>query len=152
MKIKETRSGIGWYLDNETQSHNVFDDLLYKCNGADTMVISSFAITESYVRRIIRNRYRIKHLTLFLDFTIASRNPRITLYAAQNVDELYLTNNHAKFIYIEKAGKKYIAGMSNNATNNHRFEFGFILSDPELITDFTRAIETMKTDCVLYGS
>ncbi len=116
------------------------------------MVISSFTIIEAYVRRIIRNRHRIKHLTFFLDFAIASRNPRITLYAAQNVDELYLTNNHAKFIYIEKAGKKYVAGMSNNATNNHRFEFGLIFSDPELIADFVLAIEAMKTDCVRYGN
>jgi hypothetical protein len=151
MKIAETNSGIGWYLNNETQSHNVFDYLLEKCNGADRIIVSSFAITEAYVRRIIRNRHRIAEIELLLDFTIASRNPRVTNYAANNVDRLFLTNNHAKFIYIEKGDEKYVAGMSNNATNNHRFEFGYILSDPELISDFAIAIEEMKKHSVLFG-
>lgn len=115
------------------------------------MIVSSFAITEAYVRRIVRNRHRIAEIELLLDFTIASRNPRVTNYAAHNVDRLYLTNDHAKFIYIEKGNQKYVAGMSNNATNNHRFEFGFILSDMELIAEFAIAIEEMKKQSVLFG-
>ena len=150
MKIGETVSGIGFYLSEQVQSHDVFDYLLKKCGRADTMVISSFAITEAYVRRIIRNRNLIDKLNLFLDFTIASRNPRITLYAARNVDRLFLANNHSKFIYIAGSGMEYLAIMSNNATNNHRYESGIILSDPVFITEFLAQIENMKNDCVLF--
>ncbi len=150
-RIQKTSSGIGWYLNNHTNSHNVFDELLEKCKGADLIVVSSFAITDAYVRRIIRNRHRIGHITLFLDFTVASRNPRTTLYAAHNVDQLFLTENHAKFILVKNGCSQYLAGMSNNATNNHRYEFGIVLSDAELINDFSEAIEVMKKDSVLYG-
>ncbi|NQU52429.1 MAG: hypothetical protein HQ522_07805 [Bacteroidetes bacterium] len=152
MKITETTNGFGLYLNKEVQSHTVFDYLLDQCNGADKMIVSSFAITEAYVRRIIRNRQRIEDLTLFLDFTIASRNPRGTNYAAHNVDRLYLTNNHSKFIYISRSGVEYLSIMSNNATNNHRYESGIILSDSVFIAEFLAQIEAMKLNCVLYGS
>ncbi len=151
MKIKETSNGFGLYLNQNVQSHNVFDYLLEKCNGADKMIVSSFAITEAYVRRIIRNRQRIVDITLFLDFTVGSRNPRVTYYAANNVNRLFLTNNHSKFIYICRSGVEYLSIMSNNATNNHRYESGIILSDSVFIAEFLEQIEDMKNDCVLFG-
>ncbi len=149
MKIEEA-NGTGYYLSEQVQSHDVFDCLLEKCGRADTIIVSSFAITEAYVRRIIRHRQRIGEISLFLDFTIASRNPRITLYAARNVDRLYLANNHSKFIYASGSGVQYLAVMSNNATNNHRYEAGIILSDQVFITEFLTQIEVMKNCCVLY--
>ena len=150
MKIDETPGGTGYYLNQQVQSHTVFDYLLEKVGRADKMIIGSFAITEAYVRRIIRNRDRIVDITLFLDFTIASRNPRTTIYAAHNVNRLFLANNHSKFIYASGSGMEYLAVMSNNATNNHRYESGVILSDPDLIIEFLRKVEEMKNDCVLY--
>lgn len=148
--ITETPNGFGLYLNQQVQSHHVFDYLLDKCNGADKMIVSSFAITEAYVRRIIRNRERITDITLFLDFTIASRNPRVNLYAARNVDRLFLANNHSKFIYISGSGMEYLAIMSNNATNNHRYESGIILSDSVFIAEFLTQTEGMKNECVLF--
>lgn len=137
-----------WYLNDQVQSHDVFDFLLKQVKRADKLIIGSFAVTEAYVRRIVRNRHRIGELSLFLDFTIASRNPRIMLFAEMNVDELYLTNNHSKFIYVSGSGKEYVAIMSNNATNNHRFESGVILSDPAFIAGFIQGIEKMKLQCL----
>lgn len=150
MKIPEIVNGIGYYLNKQIQSHTVFDYILDKVTRADTMIIGSFAITEAYVRRIIRNRHRIGDITLFLDFTIASRNPRITNFAAHNTDRLFLTNNHSKFIYASVSWMEYLAIMSNNATNNHRYESGIILSDSVFITEFLAQIEVMKNDCVLF--
>ena len=149
MKIRETPNGFGLFLNQQVQSHDVFDYLLDKCGRADEMIISSFAVTEAYVRRIIRNRHRIENISLFLDFTIASRNPRVTFYAAHNVNRLFLTNNHSKFIYI-RSGISYLAIMSNNATNNHRYESGIILSEPVFISEFLAQIEGMKRDSVLF--
>jgi len=143
--------GFAMYLNKQVQSHNVFDYLLEKMGKADRMIISSFAITEAYVRRIIRNRDRIGHLTLILDFTIASRNPRLSLYTAKNVDELYLVNNHSKVIFIETGNRKMVAVMSNNATNNHRFESGIIISDPERAARFGEEFEKVIAESARYG-
>jgi len=125
--------------------------MLDDCKRADKMVISSFAISEALVRRIIRNRHRIDHLTLYLDFTIASRNPRMTMFAAKNVDELYLTNNHSKTIYTSGNGKEYLAVISNNATNNHRYECGLVIRSREVISYFREQYNQMKNDSVKWN-
>jgi hypothetical protein len=41
--------------------------------------------------------------------------------------------------------------MSNNATNNHRYESGIILSDSVFIAEFLEQIKAMENDCVLFG-
>ena len=92
--------GYALYLNQHVQSHHVFDYMLDKIGGADKIIISSFAITEHYIRRIIRNRNRIGRVELVLDFTIATRNKSILLFAGKNTDAIYLTNNHSKVIYI----------------------------------------------------
>jgi len=143
--------GFAMYLNQQVQSHNVFDYLLERAGHAERMIISSFAITEAYVRRIIRNREHIDKIDLILDFTIASRNPRITMYAAQNVDNLYLVNNHSKIIYVESRGQSMAAVMSNNATNNHRFESGVIISDSSKAQTFGEAFELVIQQAVRYG-
>lgn len=139
------------YLNRQVQSHTVFDYMLQKMGHVDRMIISSFAITEAYIRRIIRNRHLIGHITLILDFTIASRNPRISLFAAKNVDELYLVNNHSKIIYVESNGRSMAAIMSNNATNNHRYESGIIIQDSEKALVFGEAFNIVIKECVRYG-
>lgn len=151
MKITEGGNGFAMYLNEQVQSHHVFDYLLDKYGRADKMIISSFAITEAYVRRIIRNRYRIGSIELILDFTIASRNPRVNLFASHNVDRLYLVNNHSKLIYLEQGGARCLAIMSNNATNNHRNESGLICEDPFVIGFFSAELERIKANAVQYG-
>lgn len=116
----------------------------------DRMVISSFAITEAYIRRIIRNRENIRHITLILDFTIASRNTQVSLFAARNVDELYLVNNHSKIIYVESGDRKMAAIMSNNATNNHRYESGIIIQD-EWAAVIGESFDQVIKNSVRYG-
>jgi hypothetical protein len=144
-------NGIAPFLSNQVQFQDVFDFMLDECGRADKMVISSFAITEALVRRIIRNRHRIDHLALFLDFTVASRSPRMTMYTSKNVDELYLTNNHSKTIYISGNGKEYLAVMSNNATNNHRYESGLVISFEKVISHFREQYTQMKNDSVRWN-
>lgn len=137
-------------LSQDVQSHNVFDYILDECERADKLIIGSFAMNEAYVRRIIRNRERISSIEVFLDFTVADRSPSNTIYVSENVDALYLTNNHSKFIYCR--GKfEMLALMSNNATNNHRFEFQVIIRDKFVIDDFLQQYETMKAESFRYG-
>lgn len=141
-----------FFLSKQVASHHVFDFIINEMKRAETMVISSFAITDQYVRRLIRNQDSISRITLFLDFTIASRNARVTQFAALNVAELFLTNNHSKTIYAKNAGTEMLAVMSNNATNNLRYESGIIFRDHDLIPQFLTQYETMKTDSVQWKS
>ncbi len=126
------------------QSHHVFDEMLEVIKRADETFISSFAINEAYVRRIIRNRDVLGHVTLVLDFTVASRHARKTNYAGHNVDQLLLTNNHSKIIYMANHLDKVLSISSNNATNNQRYECGLLLRNHPAIDDFLYQINKMK--------
>ena len=138
-------------LSQDVQSHDVFDFILDKCERADKMIIGSFAMNEAYVRRLIKNRQRISSVEVFLDLTVADRSPANTIYISENVDALYLTNNHSKFIYCR--GKvEMLAVMSNNATNNHRYEFQVIIRDRLAIADFLQQYEQMKSESLHYGT
>ncbi|HMM12475.1 MAG TPA: hypothetical protein PKE03_10315 [Bacteroidales bacterium] len=136
------------YLSPSVQSHHVFDAMLEKLERADEMIISSFATNEQYIRRIIRNRPRIGHITLILDFTVASRNPGNTDFASMNVDELLLTSNHSKLIYMRRDSAEMIALMSNNATNNQRYEAGIIVCNHQIITLYKQRINQLKQLCI----
>jgi len=135
------------YVSNRLNSHDIFDYLIEKCEGADRLFVSSFAITETYIRRFIKNRSRIKHITLLLDFTVATRQTRISYFAYKNVDEFYICNNHSKIILIEN---KAVAIISNNATDNSRFESGIISFDPEVIQTYSELIKTMLHNAKRY--
>jgi len=122
-----------FYLSQVVQSHHVFDLMLNTIERADELIVSSFAITETFIRRLVYARNRIKQITLILDFTIASRNPAMICFAAEHADRLLLTNNHSKTIYLRDSRLEMLAVMSNNATNNQRFESGIILKNHPVI-------------------
>lgn len=139
---------IGLYLSQDIQAHHIFDYMLQELTGDLKIIVSSFAITEPWVRRLIRSRDRVNHIALFLDYTVASRKPRNTDYAARNVDELFLTNNHSKTICMDNGSDMILAMMSNNATNNRRFESGVLFRNHKAIELYLNYIELMKLECV----
>lgn len=147
-QISWANNQVGFYLSPVVQSHHVFDLMLHEIERADETIMSSFAITESYVRRIIRNRKHLGKVILFLDFTVASRNPVNTNFAALNVDELLLTKNHSKTIYMRSKSAEMLAIMSNNATNNQRFESGVIFKDHPAIRLYLDQVQIMKDAAV----
>ena len=151
-QISWANNNVAFFLSKNVASHHIFDFIIDEMKRADNMIISSFAITDQYVRRLIRNQERISRITLFLDFTIASRNARVTQFAALNVAELFLTNNHSKTIYEKNANTEMLAVMSNNATNNLRYESGIIFRDHDLIPQFLTQYETMQSDSVQWKS
>jgi hypothetical protein len=135
---------VAFFLSEKIQSHHVFDLMLDTLERADETIVSSFAITENYVRRIIRSRDRLKHIILFLDFTVASRNPANTEFASRNVDRVLLTANHSKTIYMRKGRDQMLAIMSNNATSNQRYESGCIFKNHPVIAIYLQQIAIMK--------
>ncbi len=139
---------VAFFLSEKIQSHHVFDLMLETLERADETIISSFAITENYVRRIIRNRDRLHSISLFLDFTVASRNPANTEFASRNVDRVLLTANHSKTIYMRSGGDQMLAIMSNNATSNQRYESGCIFRNHPVIEIYLEKLNEMKERAV----
>lgn len=136
----------GLFLSRELSWHHVFDLVMDEAGEATDIIISSFAITDKQVRKIVRRAGSEAAVTLILDFTIASRNARITDFASRNVTKLLLTNNHSKTIYAKGKTGEVLAVMSNNATNNRRYECGIIFRNHPVIQAYKHQFETMKAD------
>ena len=149
-QISWVNDSLAFYLSPEVQSHHVFDNMLEHIERADEIIISSFAINDQWVRRLIRNRHLISHISLILDFTFASRNPAIATFAASNTEVLYLTANHSKTIFMRRANDRLLAVMSNNATSNQRYESGVILRNLPAIDVYLERMNHLKENAVIW--
>ncbi len=141
-KIDWLNDGFAPFLD-KVQSHHVFDFCLNYVGRADETIISSFAINEGFVRRLIKNRVRLGNLTVIWDSNMAVQNIGKLLFAAKNTDALLLANNHSKVIYMANSNKQCVAVSSVNTTGNYRYEGGFITTDADLVKFYKLKLENI---------
>jgi hypothetical protein len=132
----------------KTDAWSILNTLLAKVERADKLIICSFAIAEAFARKLLRERNKIEHLTLILDFTIAKRHRSNLLFLEQVADEIYLCNTHAKLVLLESKDLSGVAVMSANATMNLRYECGFISTDKNHINAIKNDLETMKQNAI----
>lgn len=144
-KISWLKDGFAPFLD-KVQSHHVFNFCLDYVERADECIISSFAINEGFVRRLIKNRDRLGNLTVIWDSNMAIQNIGKLLFAAKNTDSLYLANNHSKVLYMANAEKQCVAVSSVNTTGNYRYEGGFITTDSDLVNFYKSKIDNLILD------
>lgn len=141
-KISWLKDGFAPFLD-KVQSHHVFDFCLDYVGRADECIISSFAINEAFVRRLIKNRDHIGKTVLIWDSNMAAKNIEKLLFAAKNTDKLLLANNHSKVLYMASAEKQCVAVSSVNTTGNYRYEGGFITSDVDLVNFYKSKLDNI---------
>lgn len=102
-----------------------------------SITICSYAITESYIKRLLslKNRNIVTYITLILDYEVMNRH-REKVYLLQNIaDELYFTDSHAKLMLVENKKFKAVAIMSANATQNYRIETYYVTNRREEIRE-----------------
>lgn len=130
----------------KTEAWDVLETMLNEAGRADEITVCSFAMAESFIRRLIKQRPRIGKITVILDFVVATRNRSNMLFIAKNTDELYLCNTHAKLILVESENYKMVCTLSANATMNHRYECGMMSGDPQIINQAKECLAKMKAD------
>jgi len=148
-KINWINNDFAPFLD-KVQSHHVFDFCLNYVERADECIISSFAINEAFVRRLIKNRDHIGAITLIWDSNMAVQNVSKLLFAHKNTNKLYLANNHSKVLYMANKSRQCVAVSSVNTTGNYRYEGGFITSNPELTEFYKTKLDNLIADSKLW--
>jgi len=141
-KIKWIKEGFAPFLD-KVQSHHVFDFCLGYVERADDCIISSFALNESFIRRLVKNREKLGNLVVIWDSNMATQNIGKLLFAAKNTNKLLLTNNHSKVLYMANNQKQCIAVSSVNTTGNYRYEAGFITTDVHLVEFYKSKLDEL---------
>jgi hypothetical protein len=132
----------------KTDAWSIVNTLLGKVDRADKLIICSFAIAEAFARKLLRERSKIAHLTLILDFTIAKRHRSNLLFLEQVADQIYLCNTHAKLVLLESKDLSGVAVMSANATMNLRYECGFISTDKNHINAIKNDLEDIIQNAI----
>jgi hypothetical protein len=120
--------------------------MLDKAVTADELTICSFAMSEVILKRLIKERHRIKKLTIIIDTTIATRNRANMLFIAKNIDELYICDTHAKLILIENKFHSSVCALSANSTMNYRYECGIMTDNNELVNKAKQCLKNMKNN------
>lgn len=137
--IIELDSQTAVYFSRNVESHDVLTYIMSRIGKADKLFISSFAVSDNFNRKIANIRKDVGELIVLLDFTIATRKKANTIFIANMSDQLFLTRNHSKVI-ASLGSQKAIAIISNNATENHRVESGFISFNPDFVNAYEKII------------
>lgn len=129
-----------------TEAWKQLESMLDRAGRADELTVCSFAMSEGFARRLVRERRRIGKLIVILDFTIATRKRAQMLFFTTVADELYLCNTHAKLIFVESECYTGVCALSANATMNYRYECGIVSDELTVIEQARQNLETMKHD------
>lgn len=100
VKIPEARIG-------RADSYSIFRALLDYSPGPVDVTLFSFSLAEVWIRRLLalKAEGRIRRLRVCANFEIMGRQTTSCLMLDEVCDEFFLTNTHAKMIYMEDASK-----------------------------------------------
>ena len=117
--------------DNDFSTHELIAHLLEQ-TGPARVRISSFSITETAIRSFIRLQEEglITSLTCLIDLSVKRYRIGLLFFASNVVNEIGMTNIHAKMVFIENENWKVVVVTSANLNNNDKKEAGVIISIP----------------------
>ena len=130
------------FYTDKFQLFDVIEILLQQLNNeCDILYMTSFSVSEEFIRKIWRFRQsnRIGKVILLLDSKAAVKISKL-LYFARNVfDDVYLTNNHGKVILFDCKTPVSIC-TSQNQTRGNRRESTVITTDKDCFSAFLSEI------------
>lgn len=121
------------YLSDRLQVADLLAWILAQ-TGAACVQLSSFSISEEFLRRIffIEKEGLIKSLDIVLDFKATNKTLILWPFIAQTVQSCYLASNHSKILLVHNDSMCVSVVMSQNLTRGNRLESGFISTDPSV--------------------
>lgn len=111
------------YLSNAIQVADLLKWILDQSGPAHVM-LSSFSLSEEFLRRIffIRKESLLLSLDIILDFKAMNKTLILWPFIAQAVENCYLADNHSKILLVYNDNWAVAAVMSQNLTRGNRYE------------------------------
>lgn len=125
-------STIPYVSDADFSTHELIEHLLEQ-TGPAKVRISSFSITETAIRSFLRLQESglITSLTCLFDLSVKRYRVGLLFFASNVINEIGMTNIHAKLAFIENETWKVVVITSANLNINDKKEAGVIISTPE---------------------
>lgn len=138
------------YLDNRIQLFDVIEKILSE-TGPSEIYISTFSISEEFLRRIFRLRQRgwLTKATMLADLKASRKTVNLYTFISNTFDDVYLAENHSKVILIRNTKWMVSICTSQNQTRGNRTESGMITTDPRIYMDLMeRFSEIVNTKAI----
>lgn len=133
-------------------SYSIFRALLDQSPEPADVTLFSFSVAEVWIRRFmdLKAAGRIRRLTVCANFEIMGRQTTPCMMLDGICDAFYLTNTHAKMLYMEDAGGGHprVAVTSANLTENYRVEAYFTTDDPDVCRRLKEDMHDIFADSV----
>jgi hypothetical protein len=145
-RIKPVSSNpIQAFYTDKFQLFDALEVLLNQLSGkCDVIYITSFSISEEFIRKIwkFKQEMKIGKIVLILDTKAAVKVSKLLHFAKNVYEEVYLTNNHGKVILLGSETQISICS-SQNQTRGNRKESLIITTDADCYQSFYQEIQEM---------
>ena len=140
-----TKVPLQAFYTDKFQLFDMIEILLEQLHGrCSILYMTSFSISEEFIRKIwrFRQQMKISKVILLLDHKAAIKVSKLLPFSRNVFDEVYLTNNHGKVILFD-ADIKISICTSQNQTRGNRREATIITSDKDTYRSFLSEIVNM---------
>lgn len=122
---------IPYVSDAEFSTHELITHILHETGPAQVR-ISSFSITETAIRSFLRLQESglITSMKCLFDLSVKRYRLGLLFFASNVINQIGMTNIHAKMAFIENENWKVVVITSANLNINDKKEAGVIISMP----------------------
>lgn len=137
------------FYTNNFQLFDIIDVILSQVQHCRKLTLSSFSISEEFIRKVYRsrNKYKIERIDLFLDLKATNKIVKLHPFMKNVFDNIYLVQNHGKVILFESNPLVSIC-TSQNQTRGNRNESHLISTGTEVYETFLISLEEIKNTAV----
>mgnify|MGYP001226910606 CR=1 FL=1 len=133
------------FYTDKFQLFDIIEVVLSQLGFCNQVVITSFSISEEFLRKIyrFREKYKPGRIVLIRDTKAAAKVQKLNLFLKNSFDEVWLTNNHGKVVLFDSSIRVSIC-TSQNQTRGNRKESHLISTCDEVFYSFYNSVDEMK--------
>lgn len=137
------------FYTDKFQLFDIIEVILSQLSKCSEIVITSFSISEEFLRKIyrFREKYQPEKMILFLDTKAAAKVQKLNLFLKNSFDEIWLTNNHGKVVLFNSSSLVSIC-TSQNQTRGNRKESHIITTCNDVFMSFYDSVNEMKKTAI----
>ena len=149
-RIKPVReSPIQAFVTDKFQLFDTIETILKEV-GPCQMIITSFSMSEEFIRKIYRFKEadRILGASVVIDHKASAKVSKLLNFAGNVFDAVYLGSNHSKVVLLWNAHSQVAIITSQNLTRGNRQESTVITTDLQVYLDLAQDVAAITDNAV----
>ena len=141
--------GLQAFITDRLQLFSIIESILDEI-GSARMSVTSFSVSEEFIRKIFRMKQSGKLLNarLVVDQKAAAKTARIIHFAGNVFDSLYFSKNHSRVVLLNNDTHSVSIITSQNLTRGNRKESTVITTDPVVFCELATDMDVLISESV----